>query len=82
MSDTFPRPWHRWRVTLTTKALGVNRFQRSPAPVPSAEPAAGEGIRHELVARIRQEIADGTYDTEEKWLAAEEALLRRMEART
>jgi anti-sigma28 factor (negative regulator of flagellin synthesis) len=44
-----------------------------------AEKKGPDGIRHELVARIRQQIADGTYDTEEKWLLAEEALLRRIE---
>src|SRR5262245_60895144 len=44
-----------------------------------AEEKGADGIRHELVARIRQQIADGTYDTEEKWLLAEAALLRRIE---
>jgi anti-sigma28 factor (negative regulator of flagellin synthesis) len=44
-----------------------------------AEKKGPDGIRHELVARIRQQIAEGTYDTEEKWLRAEEALLRRIE---
>ncbi len=38
---------------------------------------ATDGIRHDLVARVRAEIAAGTYDTEERWLAAEDALLRR-----
>jgi hypothetical protein len=33
------------------------------------------------VARVRREIAAGTYDTEEKWLAAEAELLRRVEER-
>jgi len=42
---------------------------------------AEDGIRHELVARIRQEIASGTYETEQKWLIAEEELLRRIEQR-
>lgn len=39
-----------------------------------------DGIRHDLVARVRAEIAAGTYDTEERWLAAEDALLRRAAA--
>ncbi len=43
------------------------------------EQPAADGIRHELVARIRREIAEGKYDTEEKWLAAEEVMLRRIE---
>lgn len=41
---------------------------------------AADSIRHDLVARVRAEIAAGTYDTEERWLAAEEALLRRVAA--
>jgi anti-sigma28 factor (negative regulator of flagellin synthesis) len=49
------------------------------AGVTSVEEPGPDGIRHELVARIRQQIAEGTYDTEEKWLLAEEALLRRIE---
>jgi hypothetical protein len=44
----------------------------------AAAPPA-DGIRHDLVARVRAEIAAGTYDTEERWLAAEEQLLRRIE---
>jgi hypothetical protein len=40
---------------------------------------ATDGIRHDLVARVRAEIAAGTYDTEERWLAAEEIILRRAE---
>ena len=36
-------------------------------------------IRMELVARIRKEIAAGTYDTEEKWEAALDRLLDRIE---
>jgi hypothetical protein len=34
-----------------------------------------DDIRQELVARIRQEILAGTYDTPEKWEAALERLL-------
>jgi anti-sigma28 factor (negative regulator of flagellin synthesis) len=50
-----------------------------PTPTEERELPAADGIRHKLVARIRQEIAAGTYDTEEKWLAAEEKLLRQFE---
>jgi hypothetical protein len=36
-----------------------------------------DGIRHDLVARVRQEIAAGTYDTPEKWQAALDRFLER-----
>ena len=36
-------------------------------------------IRTELVERVRKEIAAGTYETEEKWEAALDCLLDRLE---
>jgi anti-sigma28 factor (negative regulator of flagellin synthesis) len=39
--------------------------------------ARGGEIRHDLVARVRKEIAEGTYDTPEKMQAALERLLSR-----
>jgi len=36
-------------------------------------------IRHELVERVRREIAAGAYDTPEKWGAALDRLLDRLE---
>ena len=88
MRETSPRGWHRWRVTVARSAppAAFDRMTRLALPT-GAEPASAgaepeakgpDGIRHALVARIRQQIADGTYDTEEKWLLAEEALLRRV----
>jgi hypothetical protein len=43
--------------------------------------AAGKDrpIRHELVERVRREIAEGTYDTPEKWEAALDRLYERLE---
>jgi hypothetical protein len=38
-----------------------------------------QGVRLELVARVRQEIAAGTYDTPDKWEAALDRLCRRLE---
>lgn len=87
MRESSPRGWHRWRVTVgPTPPVAFDRMARlALPPVPDTEPvsAGGEakgpdGIRHDLVARVRQQIADGTYDTEERWLRAEEALLRRV----
>jgi hypothetical protein len=93
MRETSPRGWPRWPARLTTppsvvlfdhgtRLRGPVANEREPAAgcVLSADPR-GDGIRHELVARVRQEIAAGTYDTEEKWLLAESALLRRIENR-
>jgi hypothetical protein len=36
------------------------------------------GIRHDLVARVRREIAEGAYDTEERWEAALDRLSDRL----
>ncbi len=36
-------------------------------------------MRQDLVDRVRKEIADGTYDTEEKWETALELLLERLD---
>jgi hypothetical protein len=38
-------------------------------------------FRADLVARLRREIADGTYPTAEHWEAALEQMLRRLEGR-
>jgi hypothetical protein len=38
---------------------------------------ADDSIRHDLVARVRQQIAAGTYDTPEKMELALERLFRR-----
>jgi hypothetical protein len=85
MRHNSPRRWTRWRVSLAAPVLAapsVNRLaglrKRSTA---TSELPGPDGIRHGLVARVRAEIAAGTYDSEEKWLAAEEALLARIEAR-
>ena len=88
MRETSPRGWHRWRVAVVKSAPSGAPFDRmmrltgapvaDPEPARNPEPRGQDGIRHDLVARVRQQIADGTYDTEEKWLLAEEALLRRI----
>jgi hypothetical protein len=38
-------------------------------------------IRWELVRRVQAEIAAGTYDTEENWALAQEALFQQIEDR-
>ena len=90
MRETSPRGWHRWRVAVVKPAPAVTTFERASRyrapsvaepPPPVSDMNSADGIRHDLGARVRQQIADGTYDTEEKWLLAEEALLRRVEGR-
>lgn len=92
MRDTSLCRWRQWRVTLVKhKDIDpvASRYARRPlvvasdsfpevTPVGESEELAADGIRHELVARVRREIEAGTYETEEKWLAAEEMLLRRV----
>jgi hypothetical protein len=48
---------------------------------PRKRSAADAGIRAGLVARVRQQIADGTYDTPERWEAALDQLARAMRLR-
>jgi len=45
----------------------------------SAAPSRSDEIRRDLVARVRREIADGRYDTPDKWDAALVRLLARLE---
>jgi negative regulator of flagellin synthesis FlgM len=42
--------------------------------------ALDDGFRADLVARVRKEIAAGTYETPAKWEAALDRLLARLEA--
>jgi len=42
-------------------------------------PSRDQEIRADLVARVRREIAAGTYETEEKWEIALDRLLKRLE---
>jgi hypothetical protein len=41
--------------------------------------APADDVRTDLVERVRREIADGTYDTPEKWDAALERLWDRLQ---
>jgi hypothetical protein len=50
---------------------------RSRPPLPRQGEAPDE-IRHDLVRRVRREIAQGVYDTEAKWEAALDRLLEHL----
>jgi hypothetical protein len=80
MRSATPGRWMQWRVKIVSKSNAENGggFVRRPL-APTAEQPGPDGIRHGLVARIRAEIAAGTYDTDERWLAAEARLLDRIE---
>ena len=74
--------WLSWRLApagaVASPSVPFARTAQFPAS-PSieqlrAEAPGPDGIRHGLVARIRTEIAAGTYDTDEKWLLAEDRL--------
>jgi hypothetical protein len=49
--------------------------QQAPSDVNDSTPL----LRSELISRVRREIAEGTYDTEEKWNLALERLLGRID---
>jgi hypothetical protein len=67
---TRARAW--WSVpTFTSKA--VDEF-----PQAANTAIADREIRAELVARVRQEIAEGRYETAEKWDEALDRLLARL----
>jgi negative regulator of flagellin synthesis FlgM len=52
-----------------------DRVEISPAAEAAIRAAEGGQIRHDLVNRIRAQIADGTYETPEKLDAAVDRLL-------
>ena len=52
-----------------------NTMDNRTEPFPPRDPE----IRADLVARVRREIAAGTYETEEKWEIALGRLLERLE---
>jgi len=58
----------------------ASRSARSRVAIGGSDSAAPDGgIRVDLVARVRKEIADGTYDTPEKLEAALERLIARLD---
>lgn len=78
MRQPTPRRWQAWRVTrikpATSPTTAPEPIGRRPATLPTEVPGP-DGIRHRLVAQVRERIAAGEYDTPERWAAAEERLL-------
>ncbi|MBN1851114.1 MAG: flagellar biosynthesis anti-sigma factor FlgM [Pirellulales bacterium] len=58
--------------------IGGDRLDLSPAAEAAARSAEMGEIRHDLINQIRQQIADGTYETPEKLDLAIERLLDEM----
>ena len=84
MRDTAQGDWQQWRVALvagpSAPEMARSRFTRVSRPAQplsaTAEEPGPDGIRHELVARVRLAIEAGHYDGDEIWDRAEEKLLR------
>ena len=64
------RAWWQGLGRLTAPADVKPRSRRG-----AKKQTSDSGVRAELVARVRREIAAGTYDTPEKWDAALDKLL-------
>jgi hypothetical protein len=61
---------------------GSERLAGVPAPASSSNDVPSltdPDIRRDLVERVRRQIAEGTYDTPEKWQAALDKLLNELE---
>lgn len=85
-------PSRRWLPWRSAARNGRPRFTLStrprmsdPTPRPHLTPPElrhetpdAAGIRRGLVAHVRKLIADGEYDTPERWEAAEDALFRQV----
>ena len=69
---TLPGPFTRSHTTVKRPA----KPRHTNLPADSAIP-----VRTELVARVRRAIADGTYDTPERWAAALDKLARSLTER-
>lgn len=67
-----------------TKLASQNSTVTDPTHTPDplaelkADPPGPDGVRRRLVDRVRQLIADGAYDTPDRWRAAEDLLHGRL----
>jgi hypothetical protein len=76
-SSCLPGPLSKSRIWWQN--LHFHQKPEEHKPTTPTQPASEEPeFRADLVARIRREIADGTYDTPEKWEKALDNLARRL----
>jgi hypothetical protein len=70
-----------WWIPSAKDGAQVNPIPRATEMThPDYEPRLPDApIRTDLVERVRREIADGTYETPEKWAAALNRLLEHLE---
>ena len=68
--------WWNGRADKTPPEATMN--PANPTPEPAKRVRRPRKIRTELVERVRREIADGTYETAEKFQAALDHLIERM----
>jgi hypothetical protein len=69
------------RITMSDPACRSAPDSRSES-VPVEPPLrSADGIRWDLVNRMKQLIGEGTLDTPERWAAAEEMMFRAIEER-
>jgi hypothetical protein len=79
---TQTRPWWVDDETALTPLAPSFRYEEATMNCPDEELHRRERpIRWELVDRVRREIADGTYETPEKWDLALDRLMDRLEDR-
>jgi hypothetical protein len=69
-------PMYRHTLTRPQHPVSHNRLHWLFNPPVEEET---EEFRHDLVARVRRQIADGVYETPEKWQAALDRLAEELE---
>lgn len=78
------RDRHWWSLSFDGDFLDLfpvspNQDPLTPANASSVPPSEDLSIRKELVERVRRQIAEGTYETPEKWDIALERLFSQLE---
>ncbi|MCZ2342197.1 MAG: flagellar biosynthesis anti-sigma factor FlgM [Bacteroidales bacterium] len=63
----------------TLAAVLHSHYTPDPLAELRAQPPGPDGIRQALVARIRQMIADGEYDTPQRWEEAQRRLFQHVD---